>query len=320
MPVSIATSPNSSVSKSSYSQIDSNQQYGIVLGCPRSGTTYVSRLLATIPEFESMIGTLLPVAVPHVVNQPISQSVYEALAIGFERSLDEYLHSGRYHSRAMAVQKWFNAPTGIRGLYRALFRPRSRPECMIYKEPVLAFAPEFALDAFPSGRILHIYRDGRDCANSLVSTYDVLTDEKLRNPLSTEARIGRRYDDRFVPWWVKKGQDDEFMRSTPYVRSIWMWAYMVRRCHEVFTGKSASSSPNVMQVRYEDLVRDPHKYGHKIVHFFGGNPTKALDKLLSSAHTASIGKHKRRDPVEIGAAEEVAAAELELYGYPVGQL
>jgi hypothetical protein len=128
-----ARSSNSSSVFSPPSDVDADQQYGIVLGCPRSGTTYLSRLLTTIPEFESMIGTLLPVAIPHIVNQPISQPVYKALAVGFERSLDDYLHSGRYHSRAMAVQKWFNASTGLRGLYRALFRPRPQPKCMIYK-------------------------------------------------------------------------------------------------------------------------------------------------------------------------------------------
>jgi hypothetical protein len=291
------------------------QAYGIVLGCPRSGTTYLSRLLKTIPEFECMIGTLLPVAVPHVVNQPISRTVYNALAVGFERSLDAYLHSGRYHSRAMAVQKWFNAPTGLRGLYDAVFRPRGQPARMIYKEPVLAFAPEFVLDAFPDGKILHIYRDGRDCAHSLVRTYDVLTDEKLRNPLSTEARMGRPYDDRFIPWWVEEARDEEFIRSTPYVRAIWMWSYMVRRCYDAFADPEPASRSHIMQVRYEDLVREPRKYGYAIVDFFGGKPTRTLDRLLDDAYTASIGKHKARKPAEIADAERIAGTELDRYGY-----
>jgi hypothetical protein len=311
----IATSSNSSSVFSPPSEVDADQQYGIVLGCPRSGTTYLSRLLKTIPEFESMIGTLLPVAIPHIVNQPISQPVYEALAVGFERSLDDYLHSGRYHSRAMAVQKWFNAPTGLGGFYRALFRPRPQPKCMIYKEPLLAFAPEFVLDAFPKGKILHIYRDGRDCANSLVSTYDVLTDEKLRSPQSTEARMGRPYDDRLVPWWVEEGREKQFIHSTPYVRSIWMWKYMVRRCHEAFARLDPEESQRVLTLRYEDLVRSPMEHGEAIVEFFGGEPTPALRKLLSQARTSSIGKHKRRDPAEIQAAERVAGDELAAYGY-----
>jgi len=192
-----------------------DQSYGIVLGCPRSGTTYLSRLLKTIPEFECTIGTLLPVAIPHVVNQPIPPEVYDALAIGFERSLDAYLHSGRYHSRAIAIQKWLSAPTGLSGLCRALKGERDLPTCMIYKDPHLTFSPEFVIEAFPKGRILHINRDGRDCANSLVHSYDVLTDEKLRGRLSSEMRLGRPYDDRLIQWWVDSGEDEAFITVPP---------------------------------------------------------------------------------------------------------
>jgi len=295
--------------------VPTGQQYGIVLGCPRSGTTYLSRLLKTIPEFECMIGTLLPVAVPHVVNQSLSSEVYNALAVGFERSLDAYLHSGRYHSRAAAVQKWFNTPTGLRGFIRAFQGKRDMPACMIYKEPMLAFAPRFVLDAFPEGKILHIYRDGRDCANSLVRSYDVLTDERLRSLQGSEMRIGRPYDDRYVPWWVEEGRDAEFIQSTPYVRSIWMWKTMVRRCYTVLHDDDIQRRHDIMTVRYEDLVSNPKEFGRLIVDFFGGNPTRALEKILARASKSSIGKHRSRDIADINEAERVAGEELMLLDY-----
>jgi len=321
MPPSVMSSSVSSASLSSDLDtappgIATGQQYGIVLGCPRSGTTYLSRLLKTIPEFECMIGTLLPIAVPHVVNQPLSSEVYDALAIGFERSLDDYLHSGRYHSRAAAVQKWFNTPTGLWGFIRALQGKRDMPARMIYKEPMLAFAPRFVLDAFPEGKILHIYRDGRDCANSLVRSYDVLTDERLRSLQGSEMRIGRPYDDRYVPWWVEEGRDAEFIQSTPYVRSIWMWKTMVRRCYTVLHDDDTQRRHDIMTVRYEDLVSNPEEHGRAIVDFFGGKPTRALDRLLARARTSSIGKHQRHQTAEdIASAERIAGPELSLFGY-----
>lgn len=291
------------------------QAYGVVLGCPRSGTTYLSRLLKTIPEFECMIGTLLPVVVPHVVNQPISDAVYRALAVGFERSLDAYLHSGRYHSRAAAIQKWFNAPTGLGDLLRALQGKRTQPECMIYKEPTLAFAPEFVMDAFPQGKILHIYRDGRDCAHSNVQSYDALSDHSLSGPHSAVAHLSVQRGSCSVPWWVEDERADEFAKSSSYVRSIWMWKYMVRRCHEAFSHVDKEASGRVMQLCYEDLVRNPMEHGRAVVDFFGGRPSRAFDKLLSEAHTSSIGKHKQRDPAEVAEAERIAHEELVLFGY-----
>jgi hypothetical protein len=294
--------------------------YAVVLGCPRSGTTYLSRLLKTIPEFESLVGTLLPVAIPHVVNQELTPAVYDALAQGFERSLDAYLHSGRYHSRAAALQKWSQAPTGLADLWDALHGRREQPQLMIYKEPALGWSPRFVMDALPDARIIHIYRDGRDCANSLVRSYDVLTDEKLADLNGSEMRLGRPYDPsgadpRYVPWWIEDTDADSFMAASPYVRAAWMWTSIVRRCHEAFAPVNGTARDNVLFLKYEDLVGAPDIYGRQVLEFLGGKPTKAFEKLLNEAHTSSVGKYKRRDPDEIRAAERVAGIELERYGY-----
>ena len=207
---------------------------GIVLGCPRSGTTYLMSVLNATSQFECLTGTLLPVAIPHVVNQGLKPEVYDALAVGFERAIDAYLHSGRYHSRAAALHNWTKTPSNLRGLLHVLRGRRPLPDRFVYKEPFLSFAPGFVLDALPDARIIHIVRDGRDCANSLVRTYDVLTDEKLQHLRGSEMRLGRKVDDRYVPWWMDEGHDAAFLESSPYVRAIWMWKAMVRRCYERF--------------------------------------------------------------------------------------
>jgi hypothetical protein len=289
--------------------------HGIVLGSPRSGTTFLMSVLNTIPDMECISGTLLPVAIPHVVNRDLDDDIYDALAVGFERALDEYIHSGRYHSRAAALQKWFRAPSGIGNLLRAVRRHRPMPRMLVYKEPFLSLAPEFVLDALPDAKIIHIYRDGRDCANSLVRTYDVLTDDKLTNLRGTEMRLGRPYDARYVPWWVEEGKDDAFIQAAPYVRAIWMWKYMVRRCHEVFSAPEIQASGQVLLLRYEDFMREPLKYGRAVLDHLGAAPTSAFRRRVQRAHTRSIGKHRTCPEEEIRAAEQVAGPELELYGY-----
>jgi hypothetical protein len=286
--------------------------YRIVLGAPRSGTTFLMRALTGLPEAECVIGTLLPVAVAHVVNQPLDPAVYDALAVGFERSLDAYLHSGRCRSRAAAVQKWANAPTGLRGLSQAL-RGRRTIRQMIYKEPFLSFAPQFVLDAFPEAQIIHIFRDGRDVANSLVRSYDVLSDERLTHLRGSEMRLGRPYDERLVPWWVEPGRDADFMTASPYVRAIWMWKAMVRRCHEAFSDSEARE--RVLLLRYEDLMRAPLDEGQRVLDHIGLPASRVFHRRLREAHTNSIGAYRRRDPAEVAAAERIAGDELALYGY-----
>lgn len=292
----------------------SDVRYGIVMGSPRSGTTYLMSVFDSLPEVEALTGTVLPTAIPHIVNQPLSEEVYNALAVGFERALDAYLHSGRFNSRAAALQKWVNAPTGLSGLLDAL-KGRRTCRTFIYKEPFLSFAPQFVLDALPNARLVHIYRDGRDVANSLVRTYGVLTDEALTNLRGSEMRIGRRVDDRYVPWWVEDGREAEFLSATPYVRSIWMWKVMVRRIHDVYSQPEVEESGRVMFLSYEDLVTAPVTHGEAILNHFGEDATSSFRSQLAKARTSSIGKYKQRDPAEIREAERIAGDELRLYGY-----
>lgn len=291
-------------------------QHGVVLGCPRSGTTYLLSVLRAVPDFECVNGTLLPVAVPHVVNQDLDPDIYDALAVGFERAIDAYLHSGRYRSRAAAIKDWVRAPTGVSGLLDALAGEREVPSRVVYKEPFLGFAPEFVLDALPNSKIVHIVRDGRDCANSLRKSYDVLTDEKLTNLKGSEMRMGRKYDHRYVPWWVERGRDQEFIDSSPYVRAMWMWKEMVRRCHNsFFSASSLQQNDQVLVVHYEQFMRHPKRVGEVILDHFGAAANSTVHRRLEQAHTDSIGKHRDRALEDIRSAERLAEEELRLYGY-----
>lgn len=171
------------------------------------------------------------------------------------------------------------------------------------------------VDALPDAPIVHIVRDGRDCANSLVESYDVLSDEKLTHLKGSEMRLGRSYDERYVPSWVEEGRDEEFISSSPYVRAIWMWKAMVGRCRAVYGTEGEKTNGQVMVLRYEDFMKDPLAHGRAVLRHFGVAPTPAFEKRIAQARTSSIGKHKKRDTEEGQAAESVGRSELEAYGY-----
>lgn len=270
--------------------------------------------LDALPEAECVSGNLLPVGVAHLAAQQLPEDVGDTLRRSFRCSLNDYLESGAYNSRAAALRKWWAASRRPRKLSGAATGRRDE-ELLVYKEPFLAFAPELAYDALPDARVIYIFRDGRDVADSLVRSYDVLSDAKLADLESNEVMIGRRIGDRHLPWWVDEGEASEFLAASSYVRAIWMWREMARRCMELLERPDVVASGRALGVRYEELMHDPLGQGEAIARHLGYRLTPRMRKLLQAAHTRSVGIHARRERSEILAAERLAGAELRALGY-----
>jgi hypothetical protein len=288
----------------------------IVLGAPRSGTTFLMSALGGLPSAECVSGNLLPVGIAHLAAQDLPEAVREALERSFRVGLGDYLTTSLYHARSAALRKWWAADRGAATLAAAL-KGRRVERMLVYKEPFLAFAPEYAFRALPDARLLYIFRDGRDVADSLVRTYDVLTDEKLASLDSDEVQIGREAGDRYVPWWVGESDGEAFLAASPYLRAVWMWREMVRRCGELFDRPDVKATGRVLCVRYEDLIRDPLTQGQAIVQHLGLRMSPVMRRQLGGAHPRSIGIHGRRDRNELLAAQRLAGAELLALGYPL---
>ena len=288
-------------------------QYVVILGCPRSGTSFLSDALRALPNAECIFGHHLPVSIPHLVEQPVPPEVQHALSAGFHHSLETYAETVS-NSRAAALQRWMRGHASIADPWRA-FRGRRVVERVVYKEPFLAFDPMFAFDALPESKLIFMLRDGRDCAQSLVTTYDVLTDEKLASLRTAEAPLGRLHDHRYVPWWVEPGRDAEFLASVPFVRAIWMWKEIVRRSFAFTHDVAVAATGRVLEVRYERLVRDAASVRDTVAEHLGVRVDNRLRRLFAGAHERSIASYAKRDRGEIREAERVARKELELCGY-----
>ncbi|HEY4811408.1 MAG TPA: sulfotransferase [Solirubrobacteraceae bacterium] len=290
----------------------------IVLGAPRSGTTFLMSALGCLPGAECVSGNLLPVGIAHLAAQDLNEQVRDGLERSFRVGLSDYLTTSLYHARSAALRKWW-ACGRQRATLTTAIKGKRIERMLIYKEPFLAFAPDYVYRALPDARLLYLFRDGRDVADSLVRTYGVLTDEKLSTLDSDEVQMGRKLGDRYVPWWVGEdaGDGERFLAASPYLRAIWMWREMVRRCGEFFDHADVKDSGRVLRVRYEDLIKDPLTQGQAIVQHLGLEMTATMRKRLATAHPRSIGIHQRSDRAELVAAEQLAGAELAALAYPL---
>ncbi len=289
-------------------------QFSVILGCPRSGTTFLVRALQPLARTEALTGLVYPPALAHLAAVPPSHEVGALLDYSLAGALEDFVDFAA-RSRSWALGAACSGNAGWLELLTVM-RGRRRPlDAMIFKEPFLAFAPEFAYRALPEARIVHIHRDGRDCADSLERKYAVLTDEKLASLSSNEAPMGRKVDHRYVPWWVDQAAEADFLARSPFVRSVWMWREIAQRCEEFFARPDVVDSGRVLTVGYEQLMDDPIAVGHRVVAHIGLRPNRRVDRRLKTAHARSVGIHRRRRADEVAEATELARPELARLGY-----
>lgn len=173
------------------------------------------------------------------------------------------------------------------------------------KNPILLFYAPLLKDLFPNARIIHIVRDARSCANSLLKLYQ-RTQEQLKripgvdqtHPFIPYPRFPqlRAYLDRYGP-------DD--IRTTAH---IWNSAIS-------FITEHKTELPFFYEVRYEDILANPQQEIRDLCEFcefpFIDDPgTKFGQKVRQIgvvAHTNRYG--------DFATIESICGENMKRYGY-----
>jgi hypothetical protein len=238
-----------------------------VVGCPRSGTTFLAGAIGSLPGFVDL-GEVAPVkaAVPDLVQRPTEEAA-------------------RQLRRTLAIAR----RVGLVGTVRC-----------VEQTPEMAHLVDAAALAFPDARIVHIVRDGRDVACSLIA----------RGWLSA-ARAGA--DDAGVEYgaytrfWVEPERAAEFGEVSDARRAAWAW----RR----YVSAAQSASSAIYELRYEDLVADPDAAAPGLANYLDVDPAP-LAAALHAAHAESVGRHRTDLTAdELGDVESEAGALLRELGY-----
>ncbi|MFT7553453.1 MAG: hypothetical protein ACI9BV_003788 [Rhodothermales bacterium] len=284
----------------------------VIIGSPRSGTTFAMRVLQSLPNVAAVSGVVYPATIPQYIDR-LPPEERGLLVSELRQSLTRYLRSALHTSRAVGLQKWWRSGRTPGRLMQALGR---QPvwDTVVYKEPFLSFSPGMIEEALPGVRIVHMIRDGRDCADSLVRTYGVLSDEQLASRDGVEVAVSRVWQGRRIPDWLPAGDEKQFLEASPFVRSVFMWREMVQKCRSASDSATADGRP-FLEVRYEDLMSDPGRTFDRMAQFMRVELNGRARKVLRSAHTQSIGNHARQSEEDRDRAWRVAGELLESYGY-----
>ena len=154
-----------------------------VVGCPRSGTTFLGRSLGSLPGFVDL-GEVAPLkaAIPALAGAGPDDASRR-----IRRILDR---TRRY---------------GLVGARRA-----------VEQTPETVFVAAAALRAYPEARVVHLVRDGRDVVCSLLERGWL----SARRSGADDAGLAYGPAARF---WVEAERRDEFPRVSDARRAAWAW-------------------------------------------------------------------------------------------------
>jgi hypothetical protein len=234
-----------------------------VFGCPRSGTTFLAGAIGGVPGFVDL-GEVPPLkaAVPELTRLGAEEG-----AARIRRILDRVRRLGLVGSR--------------RG---------------VEQTPETAFVLPAVSRAFPEAALVHIVRDGRDVACSLLER------GWLNRGRGGRDDAGRAYGPH-ARFWVEPGREEEFEAVSDARRAAWAWRRYVTAVRE--------SGVPCHEVRYEAIGEAAEPLAAGL-----GGPVEPLSAGLARAHGSSVGRHRRDlSAGELAEVEAEAGVLLATCGY-----
>jgi hypothetical protein len=234
-----------------------------VVGCPRSGTTLLQRMLDRHPELAVANDThFIPAGIAGTIPQaelPLTAEMVGRVrsfrtggGYGFERL---GLPLGTLDSAARQSRTY---PEFVSALYSAFAELQGKPLAG-EKTPDYARCLPLLHALFPDAKVIHLLRDGRDVTLALVEWgHDKWRTGRLRGPARSKV-------------W----------QESPVAASALWWAWQVKAAR----GAAAGLGSVYYELRYEDLVSEP-----------GATLRELLDFLQLPFDAAMLNHHLGRAP------------------------
>jgi hypothetical protein len=239
-----------------------------VIGSPRSGTTFLGRSLGSLPGFVDLgeVGAL-KAAIPELAVLPP------------ERAASRLRH-------LLDLTRRLALTGGLRGVEHT---------------PEKVFVAEALALAFPEARFVHVVRDGRDVACSLLERGWLSAgrggDDEAGTPHGAAARF-----------WVEPERAADFPSASDARRAAWAWRRYVSAARDVHHGKT-------LELRYERLTQTPDVVAGELARFLEA-PEEPLVKALQAARETSIGRYRSElDPRQLADVEAESSELLRELGY-----
>ena len=282
-----------------------------ILGSPRSGTTFLSRCIASMEEVEQFSGLIVPPSFMHNVGLKESKSENTSEDMKIMREIFWLCFIQRCHHAEHRVGYNFRSLSLLLSL---LNKPTINNKLFCYKEPFMGFALKSIIKEFPNAKFIHIFRNGKDNADSMVRSYphalsdEVLSDFDLASQKNSELGLFEFSDGFAYPWWIKLNERENFKDASIYIRNIYLWKQLTSTIELELKQVPQNRK---LHIRYEDMVVSQVETAHKLSNFMQKKISPALIKSLKKGHSASINiSQKNQTPEDLLKADELISSLL----------
>lgn len=240
-----------------------------VVGSPRSGTTFLGQSLASLPGFVD--GGELPdfkPMLPDLIGRS-PRTIAGALRHAVRDALGGDMQRGR----------------------------------LVVHAPELSFVAHVLKRVEPGTLVVHIVRDGRDVASSLVR-------DGWLSAATSELDVNGWALGSAPRFWTEQSRRREFSEVSDARRAAWAWRRYVSAAFDL-----AAPGRDSVLVRYESLCSDSAFFGEALAAMAGCDPA-GLSRALSGAHAGSVGRYERElTSSDLADVEAEAGALLTRLGY-----
>ncbi len=301
-------------------QLDNVDNTIFVFGLPRSGTTllynliayhqecyYITNSINAYPEAPQTVDFLLK---KFNLNIEGERFFKDSMLTDFHSPSEPHCLWPKWFNRTVENLHWQEHSTAfIDETYQMIvediakikscFENESR---LVIKYPVLFTEMEAVATYFKNPKIIHIVRDPRMVANSLLKLHRSCNEQldKIKHPMM----------DSIVPYPRVEGLKDYIEKYG--VDSHETTARVWSDCIEIFNKKKKMFS-NVLELKYEDLVANPEETMNKVFNFCElapGDSPKYLKEFASIGKVSHVNKYNNFAEIE-----KLTKKNASLYGY-----
>lgn len=253
-----------------------------VVGSPRSGTSFTAGCLGAVAGFTDL-GEYRPLK----------------LEVGMLAGVPDEVAARRVRQL-------------IGGAHRVTLSGSSRP---VEQTPESTYLIRAIALAYPDATFVHLTRDGRDVAASLlrlgwVSSSGAGTADEVGQAFGAHSRF-----------WVEPERREQFARASDATRAAWVWRRYEGTARAALAGVAAGAGAgpgvNVIDVRYEDLVARPDEVTARLADRLGMPERLAEFRAAFADTNASATGRWRRDlsPADLADVLAEAGELLRALGY-----